>query len=135
MDKVHSQIYISDLDQAKNPPEEVDTVINLSGGYRETTDIFYPLRDGKMKDQQRFNGAVTNALKRIEKGETVLIHCAAGVSRSVGVTMAAIAELEETTSVDAFQRIKAVRTQANPNPRIKEHVRKYLGETNEKQYF
>lgn len=135
MDKVHSQVYISDLDQAETPPEEVDTVINLSGGLRDSTDIYYPLRDGEMKDQERFNGAVTNVLKRLEENETLLVHCAAGVSRSVGVSVAAIAKYEEISSVEALQRIKEKRKVANPNPDIRQHYRQYLGEITNGQYF
>lgn len=135
MHQVHSQLYISDLDSAEDPPEEVDTVINLSGGIRESTDIFYPLRDSEMKDQQRFNGAVKNVVKRLEEGETLLVHCAAGVSRSVGVSVAAISEYEEINSVESFQRIKEKRPVANPRPGIKKHYRKYLGEMNNGKYF
>ena len=131
MDKITDNLYITDLDHVKQKETMLLPqlfVLNLSGDETAECDVYYPLRDGAMDDQMRFDGAVVNLLKHLRHGETCVVYCAAGVSRSVTVAAAALAEMEDTNWVDAFQKIKEKRPVANPNPRIKQHALKFLGE-------
>ena len=128
VDQITDYLWISDLvkdeEFDERVPEEVDKVVNLSGYQGDKADLWYPLIDGS-NDQKRFNGAVHNILKMIEKGETVLIHCAAGVSRSTGVGIAVMIEYEELTFNEADKIMREKRKQANPHPSINNHIKKY----------
>lgn len=129
--EIHPQIHISDKDYVESREkisESYHTVINLSKHTDAYSDIFYPLNDGS-NSQMRFNGAVYNVVRCVEKGQKVLVYCSAGISRSVAVASTALAEIEKTNFVEAFQKIKRKRTQSNPHPELRFHGRKYLGET------
>ena len=129
MDKINDYLWISDLlkdEEYDKLPEAVDRVVNVSGYSGDNADLWYPLKDGE-NQQIRFDAAVKNTLDYIEEGDTVLIHCAAGVSRSVGVGMAVLKELEGLTLIEARDMIQDIRPIANPNEDILLHVQNYPG--------
>lgn len=74
------------------------------------------LRDSHSQD---LSAAIkkTNPLidKEIFAGGNVLIHCAAGISRSVAIAMAFLIYSEHLTPSEALARIRQVRPQAKPN--------------------
>jgi protein-tyrosine phosphatase len=53
----------------------------------------------------------------------ILFHCYAGVSRSVTLAIAYLAQCENKTAAEIYDRIKQVRPRVNPNP----HFRKLIG--------
>lgn len=134
-DKITEQLYIADIEATDEEGAKyfrdsmgVDWMINLSGRFTGEADVYYPLKDGAMEDQQRFDGAVENVVRELEEGKVVCVNCAAGVSRSVSVAAAALADYEDSNWVAAFQKIKENRPAANPHPAMRSHARKYLGE-------
>lgn len=134
MDKINDYLWISDIvkdDDYDNVPDEIDRVVDVSGYDGENSDLWFPLKDGE-NEQVRFDAIVQSVIKMIEEGDTVLIHCAAGVSRSVGVGMAVLKELEGINWVEAREMIRDIRKVANPNEDILLHVQNYPGGDDEK---
>eukprot|EP00002_Diphylleia_rotans_P013855 TRINITY_DN2698_c0_g2_i1.p1 TRINITY_DN2698_c0_g2~~TRINITY_DN2698_c0_g2_i1.p1 ORF type:complete len:201 (-),score=67.09 TRINITY_DN2698_c0_g2_i1:165-767(-) len=55
----------------------------------------------------------------------VLIHCNAGISRAPSVTTAYLIKSQKLSFEDAFDKVKAARPQANPNPGFRVQLKKY----------
>lgn len=118
MNKIKDYIYVSGLQKAKDYnslPEDIDKVINLSGYKEDKADLWMPLVDGE-NERERFHAAVWNTRKQIQLGNTVLVHCNAGVSRSVAVASTVIAQIEDIEFNEALSMIKSERPIANPHP-------------------
>lgn len=124
--RITDYLWISDLikdeEFKERVPEEVDKVVNLSGYNGTKADLWYPLIDGE-NDQLRFDGAVHNVLELVKEGNTVLVHCAMGVSRSVGVGIAVVQEVETVPYDKAEKLVLEKRSQGNPNSNIIRHIR------------
>lgn len=136
MPQIFDNLYIKDISatdeeeaQYLRESTEVDFLINLSGRYTGEADIFYPLKDGKMK-QARFDGAVINVVDRLQEGDTVCVNCAAGVSRSVGVAATAKAHIDNQTFMDALSDIVSEYPKGNPHDSISSHGKTFLNERN-----
>jgi len=56
--------------------------------------------------------------QQIGNEKTVLVHCAAGVSRSVSLTMAYLIEYEGMSLAEAFGTVREGRTQAYPHENL-----------------
>lgn len=59
------------------------------------------------------------------KDAGVLVHCLAGVSRSVALAMAALIALDGHTLDEAERRVKACRPQALPNPGFRRQLERF----------
>lgn len=128
MDKIRDYLYVGDYDDGtlEEMPEKIDFVVSLmGGGFQPQTDLWYPLKDGG-NSEDRFNGAVENVLQAIERGDTVLVHCAMGQSRSPAVVATALAEKEDMSFEEALKEVEEVRPIANPVQVLKKLGKKYL---------
>jgi len=78
------------------------------------------------------DGVVAKAVTFLEqthgKGKRVLVHCAAGISRSVGMTAAYLAKKNKTTLHAAINSIAVNRSCANPHFAIQTSIELYLRE-------
>jgi len=72
-----------------------------------------------------FEQAADEVAVALADGETVLVHCHAGQSRSVSVCMAAVAALTDSSFAHAREVVEDARPQAQPNALLLEHARKY----------
>jgi Leucine-rich repeat (LRR) protein/protein-tyrosine phosphatase len=63
----------------------------------------------------------------LEKGEGVIVHCMAGVSRSATVTIAYLMKEEKKTLKEAFNWLKKKRPIIDPNPTFKKELKIYQG--------
>lgn len=60
--------------------------------------------------------------------ENVLVHCHRGRNRSAAVCAAALAVYEDSTYVDAYNRVQAARPMVNPNETMREHAERFVAE-------
>lgn len=101
MREITSNLYLADIEQVgihtRYEEHGIGTVIRLShsdpeNGYPADVDVYeYPMADGPGNDQGAMSAAVARTASLLSAGETVVVHCCAGDSRSVAVCMAAIA--------------------------------------------
>lgn len=108
MDEVYDGVYICNRQQACEASKtNIDTVITVcQDGISETVPgkyYHFELRDGS-HDRERFKEAVEATLKHIEKGDTIIVHCHEGISRSPSVVIAALSihlkkDVREVTSM------------------------------------
>lgn len=74
-----------------------------------------PMKDGPQNEQTSFERAVAETLRRLEAGDTVLVHCSAGASRSPSVAATSLALQRELGFEEAFEQVVRRRTDADPH--------------------
>jgi hypothetical protein len=75
-----------------------------------------------------FNAAADQLHEWLANGRTVLVHCTAGVSRSVTAVVWYLMRYHGYSWTDALALVRDRRTQANPNPRFEIPLRLAAGE-------
>ena len=142
MKQIKDNLYLGDVNDIKKIEEKaedttqdkhkgIDVIINLSGynPHRVAMEIYtwinIPMKDGK-GSQHTFNIAAENTINQIKTNKTVLINCAAGISRSTGVMATALAQIEGKTFHQTLKTIEKEKPAVNPNPGIKTHAENFL---------
>jgi protein-tyrosine phosphatase len=64
------------------------------------------MMDGPRNDEETMRDAVETTASFLQKGDTVLVHCSAGASRSVAVAAASLATVNDTGLDEALQLIR-----------------------------
>lgn len=128
MKQIDSQIYIGNLREAGRPRtyrrHGITAVLNLckvqpTRPYPEDlTTVHQPLIDGERNQLRDFILAVERLLELLDGGETILVHCGAGVSRSCAVTATALAYDRKKTVEEAITRIEQRKPDVNPHPAL-----------------
>lgn len=124
MDLVGSDLFVGTLDDATDShrleEDEITTVVSLT---HETPDLSepalnihsIPLIDGPQNNRDQFNKAVQETVTALAGGERVLVHCAAGASRSPTVAATALALTEEIELQNAIQQVADNRDAVDPH--------------------
>lgn len=73
-----------------------------------------------------FHEAALMALASLTYGETVLVHCHVGKSRSVSVSIAALAVYNHWTYEKAYNVVEEGRPQMHPDGLLIEHAKKFI---------
>lgn len=63
--------------------------------------------------------------KAVQAKENVLIHCAAGISRSASIIIAYLIQYRKMDMVDAFRLLKNARPSIQPNPSFLKQIQQY----------
>lgn len=94
-------------------------VVSVNNTASEATTDHYPLKDGFVNDQEQFTEAVEMTRQRLREPGTVIVNCAAGISRSTTVSATALAAEEDRPFNTVVEEIKETRPQARPHPKLK----------------
>ncbi|CAG9785273.1 unnamed protein product [Diatraea saccharalis] len=87
---------------------------------------FVPLLDTPSSDMYPYMECVADLINEVvNKGEVVLVHCVAGVSRSVTLCLAYLVKWQRMTLCDAYHHIKQRRPQIRPNTGFFKQLIKY----------
>lgn len=79
---------------------------------------YHPMNDGPGNTTEQFYSAVQSLRELLFKGHTVLVHCRAGISRSVSVTACYLWGTGIYSLDEAINLIKQKRPIADPNPHL-----------------
>lgn len=79
-------------------------------------------------DYEQFEAAVEYVIDALDRGDRVLVHCQAGVSRSSGVCSVVLSEREDIPLGDALGKVRDVRSIVNPAPEIRDSMERYTGD-------
>lgn len=101
-------------------------VVSVNKTATAATTDHHPLKDGFVNDQQEFSEAVETTRKRLQQPGTVIVNCAAGISRSTTVAATAIAAVEELPFDAVVDDIKDTRPRARPHPKLQLNALAYL---------
>lgn len=123
-------LFIGNFESAQSEYQDrsFEWVISLTHDPQDRTDHHHPLNDGRGNDLETFEAAVEAAKRAIEADGDVLIHCAAGISRSAAVIATALASLERRKFNDVVDEIHRHRSEIAPNPALRYLARQCLGE-------
>jgi protein-tyrosine phosphatase len=91
-----------------------------------TTGDRFVFPDGE-HEYSEFEAAVDYVVDSLESGDTVLVHCQAGVSRSAAVATVALVTVSDESLRAAFSRVRAVRPSVNPHPELQRSMERYTG--------
>lgn len=138
--QVYSNLYVGDIEDVREgDTSEFDRVVgvcqddcseNVSAPYHH-----FNLADGPNDEQERgefsyelFSNAVDRVIAERIARQKVLVHCHAGVSRSVAVATATLAVLHGHDWDEAFGFVKDARPIANPKPELISAGKRYINE-------
>lgn len=122
MDEVAAGLYVGTAADATDEPRlrehDVTAVVSLTHDAVEpartpVTDV--PMTDGPRNDREAFDRAVTETLSRLDADDPVLVHCAAGSSRSPSVAATALALHEDIDLAAAFEQVADRRDAVDPH--------------------
>jgi atypical dual specificity phosphatase len=133
MKQVAPGVYIGDIEDAGSGERLVDAgitaVVKLThaapdAGYPETVTVAdHQMVDGPQNDLDAFAGAVQTATGLLEQGETVLVHCKRGTSRSGAVVAAVVAQREEVDISTALGTVRHRKPDVDPHRALLRHAK------------
>ncbi|UBF22417.1 dual specificity protein phosphatase [Haloarcula virus HCTV-15] len=140
MNPITERLYVTDIQSVRERPlDGIDHVVtvcqdsvedNLPEGVHYD---FFCMADGVESGHvpgdssfEMFEQATDRVVAGLTVGDTVLVHCHAGVSRSVAVATAALAVTEDLSTEEAFQRVRMARPLADPHDLLWLHADRYV---------
>ncbi len=90
--------------------------------------LFLNVEDGAPLSVEQLMRGMAFVRAQKAQGNTLLIACGAGLSRSVAFTMAALHEEEHLSLMEAYQAIVRAHPEAMPHPKLLETLRKYYND-------
>ena len=117
---------------AKDNPHKITAVLTVDHhpANPQNPDIIYmhvPFEDGYAIPREAFTKCLGWLKAMYEEGHTILINCAAGISRSVTITSSFMHFMAMADFDEALHRIKQRRPIANPAPAVLLSAKKMLG--------
>ncbi|WP_324664504.1 dual specificity protein phosphatase family protein [Haloarcula sediminis] len=112
----------------------IDVVVSLTHSKPETggvSRVDVPMTDGPQNSYRAFTEAVRTVLDRRDAGHCVLIHCAAGSSRSPSVAAAVITHLTDDTLNQAFNQVLDRRPETDPHDALVRQAARVAGHDRE----
>ncbi|ERH10172.1 MAG: Dual specificity phosphatase, catalytic domain protein [halophilic archaeon J07HX64] len=124
------ELYLGDRGAADPATHEYtfEAVISLTHRPQPLTTHHHPLHDGSGNQFGLFAAAVDDSRSRLNEDGPVLVHCAAGISRSSTVITTTLAAEEGRGFDDVLGELKGHRERANPHPALRALAREYLDE-------
>jgi protein-tyrosine phosphatase len=135
------ELCISDIREAREGgTRQFDRVMtvcqdSIEDNVSKTCDYsWYNMSDGEAdgwggsSDYSLFEQAADELHDALLDGESVLIHCHRGRSRSVSVTVAALGRILDVPRHESFDTVEYYRPQAHPDKLLMEYASRYIDE-------
>jgi len=126
------ELYLGNEHAASDPDCGFDAVLSLTDDPRPATTHHRPLVDGPDIAWRPFRRAVDTGRRRFRRGESMLVHCRAGVSRSSTVLATTVAIEEQRPFRDALAAVQRARPSAEPHPDLRTMATIYLAASGER---
>jgi protein-tyrosine phosphatase len=107
----------------------IDTVVSLTHDEPDTgeiTRVDVPMIDGPQNSYRAFVDATQTVIAHHDADHCVLIHCAAGSSRSPSVAATAITHLTENTLNQSFNQVLDRRPETDPHDALVRQAAKVI---------
>ena len=141
MNQVHEQVWISDIQDARTSSmQDFDAVVtvcqdSIEDHIPQGVDYhFFEMADGPhcgyggRHDYDYFEEAASAILDHLRAGETILVHCHMGQSRSASTAIAALAVLEGVNYHDTYSSVEEQRPQIHPDGLLERHAIRFIEE-------
>lgn len=128
------RLYVGDLSDGRNAPDEIDVIVNVSQRtYEDSRMIHIPLKDSDEARERQLRHAIRTAADFVKDDISVLVHCAVGANRSATVAAAVLWEYDDGVGAydpdaarKAANRIKSVRPIVNLSPHYRDMLVRYV---------
>lgn len=131
MSEIAANLHVGGWHDARDRRAEFDVIINCAVDAPHNGDYQFGLVDGPGNAADVFAAAVEEVYQHFSSGKRVLVHCVAGMSRSVTVTAAALHRMGVPDALE-FVKVKrgcdAERPKC-PHPAMVEMYSAYIGGT------
>lgn len=137
--RITDQLYVGDIQDAREAPtDRFDRVVTVCQD--EVSDNvgcaynWFNMSDGPENSYggdssyELFAEAADCVLASLDDGETVLVHCHMGQSRSVAVAAAALAVFKQAYAERGFEWVRQGRGQTHPDHSLRLHAIRYADE-------
>lgn len=125
---VTQNLSIGSVDDARRHGESFDHVVSLAAPPDTSTDQF--LIDDGEHSYETFSDAVDTVVDALENDEDVLVHCNAGMSRSVSVSIAAHVTVNGAAYSDAYDACR--HGFQHPDSNLVESAKRYIRENTDR---
>jgi len=140
MNQITPQLYITDIETARRTASPTDVVVtvcqdDIEDNVSEKCSYkWFNMSDGDTgyggrSDYGIFKEACDAVISHLEKGDSVLVHCHVGKSRSAAVCIASLAVFEKLRYNEAYKKVKEARSFINPDSLLVEHANRYINES------
>lgn len=103
---VFDDLYVGGHESSKNSSDGFDIIVSMASP-SENTDYNYSINDGEHK-YTKFRNAVDTIINELRSDKKVLVHCSAGLSRSVAVCVATqVCHYENIGYITAIQNARS----------------------------
>jgi hypothetical protein len=136
MSQVDHRLFVSGMAQAAHladeNPHQITAVlcVHQTMPYHQVPGVVYmhiPFRDGEEIPERQFIECMLWLKFMFQNGNTILIHCAAGISRSVTICASFMHYMGISDFGSALDRIKMARPVASPSPDVVRSAKRMLG--------
>jgi protein-tyrosine phosphatase len=133
--KVWNRLFVGGYAQAaKLPvsnPFNISAVLDVSteAPYQEAKDVVYlhvPFNDGDAIPPEKFWACMKFLFHHYQKGDTILVHCAAGISRSVTIAASFLHYAHMMDFPQALDEVRQRRPIASPQPTVVNSAKRLL---------
>lgn len=125
MDQIIENLYVGSSSCATQEPlDGIDEVVTMCKADNHATTAHFPIRDEEGHDYAKFKQAVEYVVSCLEKDATVLVHCAAGISRGPTVVVTALALYTNCMLEEAYDKVNASHPQTRPEPSLRDSAMK-----------
>lgn len=122
---ITGDLYVGSADDARKYGNEYDCIISMATPVKQYDTENYLIKDGD-HSYTTFENAVDDVIQKLENNNSVLVHCQAGMSRSVSVCIAAYVS---TTDVDYNKAFEECRHGFQyPASQLLDSAKKYIEE-------
>lgn len=128
MDEVSPGLFVGALSDAGDEPllqeHGVDRVVSLThedpeNGFPDSVSVSkFEMMDGPQNDLEVLKEAVQDVVSALDSGESVLVHCSRGASRSVCVAATAVAIDQKLQMGKALLEVDKRRDGSDPHHRV-----------------
>lgn len=101
---ITNNLTIGNADDARRHGDDFDSVVSLATPPDSSTHAFL-LNDGE-HEYETFKSAVDTVIEELNKNNSVLVHCQAGISRSVSVCIATYVCHEDVSYNKAYEECR-----------------------------
>jgi len=133
MDAIRPWLYVGKYRETLNADllaeKKIGAMLQLAQAvtHPHVTSIYLPVEDGVPLPDHLLRQGVDFVLSAQQRGQTVLIACGAGISRSVTFAVAALKEAEGLSLLQAVQTVKKHHPESLPHPALWESLCAYYG--------
>lgn len=134
MDEIRPWLYIGNYSDSQNKNfleyKSIQAMLQLATPVKivGVAALYLPVEDAGPVPPLLLKQGVSFVMSEKEKGNKVLVACAAGINRSSAFCIATLREVEGLSLVDAFKEVKKKRREAMPHEPVWESLCEYYDE-------